>query len=125
MGTSYEYDGQTIGRVAGEDLSSAKNRFVKIESGTGDVILPTSAGDDVIGVTQTNPGDQENVSIQIDGAPKVEAGGSVTRSDDIATDADGKAVTATSSDQIVGEAFENASSGDLIPVNLDKDGDAA
>lgn len=124
MGTSYEYDGQTIGRVAGEDLSSAKNRFVKIESGTGDVILPT-AGDDPIGVTQTNPTDQNNVSVQIDGAPKVEAGGSITRSDDIATNGSGKAVTATSSDQIVGEALENASSGDLIPVKLDKDGDAA
>lgn len=124
MGTSYEYDGRTIGRTAGEDLSSAKNRFVKIESGTGDVILPTSAGDDVLGVTQTNPGDQESVSVQTEGAPKVEAGESLTRSDDIATDADGKAQTATSSDQIVGEVLENASSGDLIPVKLDKDGTA-
>lgn len=42
---------------------------------------------------------------------KVEAGESISDGDDLATDGQGRAVTATSGDTVVAEALENASSG--------------
>lgn len=122
---SYEYDGLSIGKNAGEDLSSSRNRFVKIESGTGDVIQCDTAGEDALGVLQDEPQEGEDASVQIENAPKVEATESITKSDDIATDANGKARTAQGGDQILGEALENAGGdGQFLPVKLDKNGSA-
>lgn len=122
---SYEYEGQSIGENAGVDLSSSRHRFVQVESGTGDVVSPSSAGDDCLGVLQNEPAQSETASVQLEGAPKVEATESITRSDDISVDADGKARTAQGGDTILGEALENAGGdGELLPVHLDRNGTA-
>lgn len=81
-------------------------------AGLGD--FPTAdptAGGDVHTVRDSSGGGTWNVWPGSGTPVKVEAGESISDGDDLATDGQGRAVTATSGDTVVAEALESASSG--------------
>lgn len=112
--------GGTIGR----------NRCI-IASGVADNtgLQAGAAAADIIGVSQgasRNYTDDdaaeagEQVQLQMGRIWRVEAGAAVTAGDRLATDADGKVVTAVATNPVVGVALEASSAdGDLIRVRAD------
>lgn len=129
--TGYRYDFGSIGREAGEDLSSSRYRFVNLDA-DGNAVQ-AGAGELVIGSLYNSPASGENADIQILGVAKVEAGGTLNELDKVTPDANGKAVSATDAnvdtttsnssqdvagDQVAGITMEAASSGEIVPVLL-------
>jgi len=92
-------------------------RFAKVGTADGNVKL-AAAGDAVLGVsTDINSAEGRPCDVQFDGIAKIELGGSVTFGDKLASDANGKAVAATSG-EIGGIALDSGVSGDFIRVKL-------
>lgn len=96
MAQSYEVDLFTLSFEAGEDLSSDQHKFGKLAA-DGQVNRADSAGEKVIGVLQDDDADAAGkaVSVRLFGVTKCVAGGSHNEHDAIATDANGKGVSAT------------------------------
>lgn len=114
---AYEECLKTISRPASGDLSSNQFYFVDVDS-NGEV---TTAGDGAagIGVLQNDPEAQGiAANVGFAGVSRVAAGGSITAGDDVASDADGRAVTAASGDVVLGKAFESASGAGSITTVL-------
>lgn len=106
-----------ISRVAGADLSAAQYKFV--ESNTaGTVTVANAAGEKVLGVVQNDPTSGQVAAVAYQGVSKVVAGGTVAIDADIATDASGRAVAATTGNKIVGRAISGGSVGEIISVLL-------
>ena len=91
----------------------------------GAVTLPT-AGANVLGITvfetDENVAAGEDVDVQITYIGKWKTASAVKAGDELATDAAGKAVVATSGDFIVGVALGDADSGSFVPVQISKSG---
>jgi hypothetical protein len=91
-------------------------------------IATTGAGAQADGVIQNDPDNQgEAVTIATynGGQAKVEAGGSVSAGDNVTSDSNGRAVTATSGDVVNGVAVQAASgAGSVIGVTLSHGGAA-
>lgn len=132
---AYEIQGFDIGTLeAGSDLSTHQHKFVLVNS-SGQVAL-AGAGGPAIGVLQNKPSAQgHSASVRVLGVSKVVAGAAVTRGDQVASDANGKAATASQantrtddtgvvSDPLIGSnvlgiALETAAAdGDIISVLL-------
>lgn len=104
---------------AGQDLSAHQFRFVT-QAADGQVD-PTGAGAQATGVLQDDNGDAAGkvVAVAVGGRSKVEAGGAVAVGDNVASDANGKAVTATTGDVILGVARSASSAdGEIVSVEL-------
>lgn len=116
---------------AANDLSSNQYQLVAVNS-NGKVVL-AGAGDHAVGVLQNDPASGEQAEVAILGQTKVVAGGSVSQGDQIASDSNGKGVTATQStvdtttsnssegvagSNILGVASEGASSDEHFGVLL-------
>lgn len=129
--TGYRYDFGSIGRDAGEDLSSSRYRFVNLNA-DGDAVQ-AGAGEQVIGSLYNSPASGEDADIQILGVAQVEAGASLDENVKVTPDADGKAVSATAAsvdtttsnssedvagDEVAGITMEAASNGEIVPVLL-------
>lgn len=100
------------------DLSSSQFRFVKLTA-TGTVEACSVAGEQAVGVLQNDPEANRAANVAVGGRSKVEAGAAVSIDDDVATDASGKAVTATTSDVILGKARSAAGAdGEIVSVEL-------
>ena len=128
------------GFTAGADLSAAQFRFVKLNGTDLQVVQATVAGEDVLGVQQTNPDTAgQPVTVMTAGVSKVVAGAAVAIDDLVTTDTVGRAIVATSgrtdtsdggaaNDPLIGSfvhgrALEAASgAGIIIAVLLDKMG---
>ncbi len=122
---------------ASGDLSSDQHKFVDVNS-SGQATVVGTAGAEAIGVLQNKPDETgEEATIRITGACKVEAGGSISNGDKIAANASGQAVTATAAnvdtttsnssqdvagDQVLGIAYESASSGEKFKMYFDLQG---
>ena len=92
-------------------------RFAKVGTSDGHVKL-AGAGDSCLGVsTDINSDEGRPCDVQFDGIAKIELGGSVSFGDKLASDANGKAVAATSG-EIAGIALDSGASGDFIRVKL-------
>ena len=101
-------------------------RYLALVVDGGKVKLP-SAGANVIGIAIGETDDavaaDADVDIQIKEIGKWVAGGAISVGAELATDANGKAVTATSGDFIVGIALTAATAaGDLVQVQITKSG---
>lgn len=95
--------------VATADLSSSQYKFVNLDgtlSGAGELAF----------ILVDKPGDTEVGTIVLQGKEKVTAGGSITKGDKIASDASGDAVTATTGDEVLGIAMEDAADGDVFMI---------
>ena len=110
--------------VAGESLAAAQFKFVTLES-DGQVDLADSAGENCIGVLLNSPAAGEAATVAISGKVMVTSGGTIAAGAAVATDASGDAVTAASTNIIMGYALEAAVAGQVMAIELIQGGNAA
>jgi hypothetical protein len=100
---------QTITLVAAADLSA--EQFTHIEAGA----VQAGAGEKAVGILQNKPTSGQSATIAIAGSiSKVVAGAAVSAGAQVASDATGRAVTATTSDVVTGTALTAAGAADEI-----------
>ena len=78
------------GHFAGEDLSGAQYRFVKLDA-QRDVVRCTAITDEPIGILQNDPVEGEEAEIMVTGRSKVVADGVIAVGAEVGTSADGEA----------------------------------
>jgi|SRR5210317_2018485 hypothetical protein len=110
--------------VAGESLTAAQFKFVTLES-DGQVDLADSAGENCIGVLLNNPAAGAAATVAVSGKVMVTSGGTIAAGAAVATDASGDAVTAASTNIIMGYALEAAVDGQVMAIELIQGGNAA
>ena len=110
--------------VAGESLAAAQFKFVTLES-DGQVDLADSAGENCIGGLLNSPAAGEAATVAISGKVMVTSGGTIAAGAAVATDASGDAVTAASTNIIMGYALEAAVDGQVMAIELIQGGNAA
>lgn len=86
---AYEIPLHSVSIVAGEDLSAAQFKFVKISAGA--VIVCTGATDKPLGVLQNKPTSGQAAEVMTMGTTKVQADAALTIGDSIGSSADGQA----------------------------------
>ena len=117
MATSQLEQYNTISVLAGEDLSAAQFRFVKLSSGA---VVKAGAGDPVLGVLLNKPASGEIASVQIGGVATVAVDAAVTVDDKLMSSADGQATTKTGTNNSAGVAMATATTaGEVIAVKLE------
>lgn len=110
--------------VAGESLAAAQFKFVTLES-DGQVDLADSAGENCIGILLNSPAAGAAATVALTGKVMVTAGGTIAAGAAVATDAAGDAVTAASTNIIMGYALEAAVDGQTMAIELIQGGNAA
>lgn len=111
MATFNNIQNRVEGYLAGEDLSTKQYTFVTSD---GDEVTSTGAGEAATGVLWNDPASGRAASVVRGGEPMVYAGAAIAVGAEIAADADGKAVTAASTDVILGEARTAAGAADEL-----------
>tara|TARA_R110000737_G_scaffold204632_2_gene223421 strand:- start:2598 stop:2969 length:372 start_codon:yes stop_codon:yes gene_type:complete len=115
--------GQVETYIAGADLSSSQYLFVKV---SGANVVVAGDGEAAVGVLWNDPTSGKAASVVRGGDPHVYAGAAIAAGIDIASDAAGKAVAATTGDIILGTTrAAAAASGDLVQINFITGGNAA
>lgn len=106
-----------LGRfVANSAFTDTPFRFVKLSSGK---LVKCGAGEAGLGVIQDEPAANEAGNVMVVGVTKVMCGGSISQSNTVKSDANGKAVAASATDDYVfGTALEGGSDGEYIDVLL-------
>src|SRR5262245_57389987 len=100
-----DYSGSTIGIYRFMVYSGSASSI----DGVPTVTRAASAGVECLGALQDKPKATETASVQIGGLAKVEAGAAIsTIGAYVATDNQGRAVTATTGQRVLGEAFSAA-----------------
>lgn len=118
MATSQLEAYNTISILAGEDLTAAQFRFVKLSSGK---VVKAGAGEAAIGVLLNKPASGEAASIQIGGVALVSVDAAVTQDDKLMSSGDGQAATKTGTNNALGVALASASTANtIIPVKLEQ-----
>lgn len=108
--------------ISGQALSQF--RFVTMAA--DGQVDPTGAGARADGVVLTSAaGANEAVTVAYDGRVMISAGGTISRGAAVASNASGQAVAATTGNIILGTALEAAVSGQIITIELRRDGTAA
>ena len=105
---------QSITLLAGADLSAAQFRFVKTNS-SGYAVL-AGAGEMANGAVQNDPEMEQAAVVDISGVTKVEAAAAINPGALVASNGDGKAVTATAEDYALGTALETGADGRIISI---------
>lgn len=119
---AYEQTLRTIGVPASADLSASQFCFMAVNS-SGQLALP-SAGSDADGILQDKPNAAAvEGELAVLGISKLVVGtAGVTAGDLLATDANGKAVTATTGNKILGRALATGAAGVVIPALIQQKG---
>jgi hypothetical protein len=111
--------------IAGADLSTAQFTFVKMNT-TDRTVVAAGNGDAAFGVLLNDPESGEAATVVTHGRVLVEVGtGGLTAGDSVGVDANGEAVTAASSDVIVGVCVDGASAGERATIDFFRGGNAA
>jgi len=119
---AYEQTLRTVGLPASADLSASQFCFVAVNS-DGNLALP-AAGGDADGILQDKPNALGAFGeVGILGVSKLVVGAAgVTAGDLLTTDTAGKAVTAASTNKILGRALASGASGVIIPALIQQKG---
>ena len=119
---AYEQTLRTIGAPASADLSASQFCFVVVNA-NGQLALP-AAGGDAEGILQDKPnGAGVYGEVAILGVSKLVVGaGGVNAGDLLATDVNGKAVTAAAGNKILGRALTAGAAGVIIPALIQQKG---
>jgi hypothetical protein len=119
---AYEQTLRTIGAPASADLSASQFCFVVVNA-SGRLALP-AAGSHAEGILQDKPnGAGVYGDVGILGVSKVLVGaGGVTAGDLLASDANGKAVTATAGNFVLGRALATGAAGTYVPALIQQKG---
>lgn len=111
--------------IAGADLSAKQWTFVKMNT-TDRTVVSAGNGEAAFGVLINDPTSGGAATVVTHGRVIVEVGtGGITAGDDIGVDANGEAVTAASTDIIVGKCVEGASAGERGVIDFFRGGNAA
>lgn len=103
--------------TAAGDLSAEQYTFVK--RGTGMTIAQADAGEAAVGVLWNDPAASGRAAtVVVGGRPNVYAGGVVADGAEVASDDEGNAVTAVSTDVVLGYALHAAGDGELLQIEL-------
>jgi len=115
-----EKPGQVYSVEAGEDLRTAQYRFVRIDVGTGKLVVVVGTVFAPLGVLQNKPNVGQAATVWgLGSISKVLTSGTVTAGVNVANSANGSPGTATgpaSNSRIVGTALTTASANKLISV---------
>src|SRR5579884_3674982 len=113
---AYEQTLSTIGVPASADLSASQFCFVAVNA-NGQLALP-AAGGDADGILQDKPNAAGSAGeVGILGVSKLVVGaGGVTAGDLLASDVNGKAVTAAAGNKILCRALATGAAGTIIPA---------
>jgi len=97
--------GNDLTQTANADLSAAGTQYkiVKIVS-LGKVDLTSAATDKPLGVLQNRPIAGQAAEVRVDGTTKCVCGAAVTAGQEIMSDASGRGITATTTNEVVGIA---------------------
>lgn len=99
-------------------------RIVKFGASDKEALQASDATDKFAGVvglpTGTTAALGQSVDVIKSGVADVDYGGTIARGDYLTSDADGKAIVATSGDNIIGTAEKSGVSGDLGAVHIQK-----
>ena len=106
---------QTRSYVAGSDLSAKQFRFVSLAA---DGAVDATGAGAAAGVLLNNPAAAGAAGVAYDGRVTVVCGGTVTRGGEVASDAAGEAVDATTGDAVLGYALETGADGQVITIEL-------
>lgn len=107
--------------TAGANLASSQFLLVKAHTTAGQVVL-CGDGENAIGVLYEPNASGRPVSVGSDGVVKAYAGGVVAVGARVASDANGKVVTAASGDYVLGVAKTAGAANALIEFTWDKNG---
>jgi len=109
--------------IAGEDLSSSQYYLVKLDStasGKPEVSL-AGAGERVEGILQNAPESGELADVLVEGDGQAVAAGTFNGGLELASDANGKLVTASAGDYVIGTGREPSQAADhLVSVSINK-----
>ena len=113
----------TITGKAGVDIADVRGLMVKYDA-NGYIVPADTAGEMVIGMAIITNSENikagADVDVQIKDIGLVEVAADIAKGAEIATDATGKAVAATSGNFVLGTANEAGKAGDLIYVAIAK-----
>lgn len=113
--------GQAETFLAGADLSAEQFTFVK--RGTGDAVVQCDAGEGAVGVLWNDPASGLAATVIRGGDPHVYAGAAIAAGAEVTPDDEGRAVTATSTDEVVGFARVAAgAANELVMIEFLKTG---
>lgn len=111
--------------IAGADLSAKQWTFV-IQNTTDRTVVNATDGQAADGVLINTPESGNAATVVTHGRVMVEVGtGGLTAGDDVASDANGEAITAATADIIVGKALETAAAGTRTTIDFFRGGNAA
>lgn len=106
--------------VSLEAEAAIATQFSVVKPGTaGKSVVAAGAGEAGIGIIQNKPAANEGATIAISGVSKAVAGAVIAVNAEVTADANGKLVTATTGDYVIGTALVAAgAANELIPVLL-------
>ena len=111
--------------IAGADLSAKQWTFVKMNT-TDRTVVSAGNAEAAFGVLINDPASGAAATVVTAGRVIVEVGtGGLTAGDSVGVDANGEAVTAASSDIIVGICVQGASAGERATIDFFRGGNAA
>lgn len=107
--------GRVTSLFAGEDLSDKQNYFVVMDSTANTVVL-AGAGENAVGVNTENAASGEVTGVMMESGSLIEvvSGAAVAVGAKVASDANGRAITATAGAEVLGEVLEAATAADEL-----------
>jgi hypothetical protein len=121
---AFKADMTVMSFEAGVDLSSKRYTFVSMSS--DGQIDPTGDGAIALGVLQDEPAAAGRAAaVCTAGTTMITAGGTIAAGAELASDANGKAVTAATNDIILGTALKGAAADEIVQMLFHPRGAAA
>lgn len=117
-------DSPVIAGVAASDMTGAEFLAVKFNE-NGKIVKASTAGEKALGLLGAADGDKktgDTVTVQIKECALWKLGATVTAGAELATDASGKAVTATAGNYVLAIALEAGEADSVIKVQIVKSG---
>lgn len=112
---AYEESAVIVTLPANGDLSANQFKFVKLNSSGR--LVACGAGEPAVGVLQDDPRAAGRAAmVAIGGIVKAKAEGTVAAGADVASDADGGIIAATTGQIVLGTAVTGGASGEIISI---------
>jgi hypothetical protein len=116
---AYEVPGRVVSKITAASFASGQYRACVLNS-SGLAAVPAN-GAAIYGVVQNDPASGESAAVMIDGVTKWEAGAAIAAGANVATENDGRCITAAAGDVVCGIAEVAAgAAGVYIAVKLDR-----
>lgn len=111
--------------VAGADLSTKKDTFVVLTNAGERTVNTPAAGAAADGVLLNDPINGVAAAVAVFGRVKILCGGTIAAGDNVATNAQGRAVKAATGNTILGKATEAGVNNQYITIDFFPGGKAA